>query len=37
MVEVQPLITRKMSLEEVNDAFRILTTTKKALKIAIVP
>jgi L-iditol 2-dehydrogenase len=36
-VEVKPLITRKMRLEEVTDAFQILTTTKNALKIAIVP
>jgi L-iditol 2-dehydrogenase len=36
-VAVKPLISREMRLDEVIDAFQILTTTKNALKIAIVP
>ena len=37
MVDVRSLTTRKMNLEEVTDAFQILTTNKNELKIAIIP
>lgn len=36
-IRVKPLITRKMKLEEIKDAFEILTTSKNHLKIAILP
>jgi len=36
-IKVKPLITRKMKLDEVKDAFEILTTSKSDLKIAILP
>jgi len=36
-VKVKPLITRKMKLDEIKDAFEILTTLKSDLKIAIHP
>lgn len=37
MVDVRSLTTRKMNLEEVTDAFQILTTNKNELKIVIIP
>lgn len=36
-IKVKPLITRKMKLDEIKDAFQILTTSKRDLKIAILP
>jgi len=36
-LNVKPLITRKMKLDEIGDAFQILTTSKRDLKIAILP
>ena len=36
-VKVKPLITRKTKLDEIKDAFEILTTSKSELKIAIHP
>ena len=36
-VKVKPLITRHMELDEIKDAFEILTTSKSELKIAIHP
>jgi L-iditol 2-dehydrogenase len=36
-IRVKPLITRKMKLEEIKNAFEILTTSKNHLKIAILP
>jgi L-iditol 2-dehydrogenase len=36
-IDVRPLITRKMRLEEINDAFQILATSKNEIKIAIIP
>jgi len=36
-VKVKPLISRKMKLEEIKDAFEILTTSKRDLKIAVHP
>ena len=36
-IDVKPLITRKMGLEEINRAFETLTTLKSDLKIAILP
>jgi len=36
-IKVKPLVTRKMKLDEVKDAFEILTTSKSDLKIAILP
>jgi len=36
-VDVKPLITRKMRLEEIREAFEILTTSKSEIKIAIRP
>jgi len=36
-VQAKPIITHKMKLEDVNEAFKILTTTKEALKIALIP
>jgi len=36
-IDVKPLITRKMKLEEIKDAFEILTTSKNDLKVAVLP
>lgn len=36
-INVKPLITRKMKLDEIKDAIKILTTSKSDLKIAILP
>ncbi len=36
-IDVKPLITRKMKLEEIGEAFNILATSKKEIKIAIIP
>jgi len=36
-LNVKPLITRKMKLDEIGNAFQILTTSKRDLKIAILP
>ncbi|MGC8896493.1 MAG: zinc-binding dehydrogenase [Candidatus Bathyarchaeia archaeon] len=36
-INVKPLITRKMKLEEINEAFQILATSKSEIKIAIKP
>ena len=36
-IDVRPLITRKMRLEEINEAFEILSTSKSEIKIAINP
>ncbi|NIO17194.1 MAG: zinc-binding dehydrogenase [Deltaproteobacteria bacterium] len=36
-VDVRPLITRKMPLDELNEAFKILATSKADIKIAICP
>jgi L-iditol 2-dehydrogenase len=36
-INVKPLVTRKMKLEEIRDAFELLTTSKNDLKIAVLP
>ncbi len=36
-IDVRPLITRKMKLGELNEAFKILSTSKNEIKIAIIP
>jgi len=36
-IDVRPLVTRKMRLEEIKEAFEILSTTKSEIKIAITP
>jgi len=36
-IDVRPLITRKMRLENIREAFDILMTSKKEIKIAIIP
>lgn len=36
-IDVRPLVTRKMKLEEIKEAFEILSTTKSEIKIAIIP
>jgi L-iditol 2-dehydrogenase len=36
-INVRPLVTRKMKLEEIKEAFEILSTTKSEIKIAITP
>ena len=36
-IDVRPLVTRKMMLEEIKEAFEILSTTKSEIKIAITP
>jgi L-iditol 2-dehydrogenase len=36
-VDVKPLITRKMRLEQLQEAFELLTTSKREIKIAIIP
>ncbi len=37
VIDVKPLITKKMRLEEINKALRILSTTKSEIKIAVIP
>jgi len=36
-IDVRPLVTRKMTLEEIKEAFEMLSTTKSEIKIAITP
>jgi len=36
-IDVKPLITRKMKLDNIKDAFEILATSKSDIKIAILP
>jgi len=36
-INVKPLITRKMKLEQIKEAFEILTTSKREIKIAVSP
>jgi len=36
-IDVRPLITKKMRLEEIKEAFEILSTTKSEIKIAMIP
>ncbi|MEM3623326.1 MAG: zinc-binding dehydrogenase [Candidatus Bathyarchaeia archaeon] len=36
-IDVRPLITRKMGLNEIKEAFQILATSKNEIKIAIIP
>jgi L-iditol 2-dehydrogenase len=36
-IDVRPLVTRKMKLEEINEAFKMLSTSKSEIKIAILP
>ncbi|MEM3536576.1 MAG: zinc-binding dehydrogenase [Candidatus Bathyarchaeia archaeon] len=36
-IDVRPLITRRMRLDEINEAFQILATSKNEIKIAIIP
>jgi L-iditol 2-dehydrogenase len=36
-IDVRPLITRKMKLEELKEAFNVLSTSKNEIKIAIIP
>ncbi|MCD6445463.1 zinc-binding dehydrogenase [Candidatus Bathyarchaeota archaeon] len=36
-IDVRPLITKRMKLENIREAFEILTTSKKEIKIAIIP
>jgi L-iditol 2-dehydrogenase len=36
-IDVRPLVTRKMRLEEIKEAFEILSTSKSEIKIAIAP
>jgi len=36
-IDVRPLVTRKMKLEEIKEAFEILSTTKSEIKIVITP
>jgi L-iditol 2-dehydrogenase len=36
-IDVRPLITTKMRLEQIKEAFEILSTTKSEIKIAIIP
>jgi len=36
-IDLRPLVTRKMRLEEIKEAFEILSTTKSEIKIAITP
>jgi len=36
-VQVKPLITKTMALRQIEDAFKVLTTSKEELKIAIIP
>ncbi|MDH5450394.1 MAG: zinc-binding dehydrogenase [Candidatus Bathyarchaeota archaeon] len=37
VINVRPLVTRKAKLEEINEAFGILTTSKNDLKVAVLP
>lgn len=37
VVRVKPLVTRRMGIEEIGEAFELLSTTKDDLKIAILP
>jgi len=36
-IDVRPLVTRKMKLEEIKEAFEILSTSKTEIKIGIIP
>ena len=36
-IDVRPLVTRKMKLEQIKDAFEVLSTSKTEIKIGIVP
>jgi len=36
-INVKPLITRKMKLDQINEAFETLTTSKSDIKIAVIP
>lgn len=36
-IDVRPLVTRKMKLESLKEAFEILSTSKSEIKIAIIP
>ena len=36
-IDVKPLITKKIGLEEIAEAFKILSTTKNEIKIAVIP
>jgi L-iditol 2-dehydrogenase len=36
-IDVRPLVTRKMKLEDINEAFEILSTSKNEIKIGIIP
>jgi L-iditol 2-dehydrogenase len=36
-IDVRPLVTRKMRLEEIKKAFEILSTSKSEIKIGIIP
>lgn len=36
-IDVRPLITRKMRLEDIKEAFQILSTSKSEIKIGIIP
>lgn len=36
-IDVRPLVTRKMKLEEIKEAFEILSTSKNEIKIGIIP
>jgi L-iditol 2-dehydrogenase len=37
VIDVRPMITRKMRLEDIKEAFEILSTSKSEIKIAITP
>ena len=36
-IDVRPLITRRMPLEKISEAFELLLTSKRDIKIAIIP
>jgi L-iditol 2-dehydrogenase len=36
-IDVRPLITRRMRLEDIKEAFQILSTSKSEIKIGIIP
>jgi L-iditol 2-dehydrogenase len=36
-IDVRPLVTRKMKLEQIKDAFEVLSTSKTEIKIGIIP
>ena len=36
-IDVRPLVTRKMNLDEIREAFEVLSTSKSEIKIAIIP